>query len=228
MDYNIILIMFYDNLTSNTLQEVIYFMGELQNKLEKFQEYTKIVYAEIMNVLEDHYCWKCPMRSTSTQSRCREIHAGRVIHEALDDGIIDYFSQSKVSPVEVDAVIIRMLKKKIKREGGKQAEKIIIMNVEEGQNPDLPLNSWIKVKINPKRAKIGEKILIPPEKVEHPLLGSYALVAGFPFQIGEVKRSFNEGNFWYVEVEDNNVLPLESIFGVLINVFEDVNSFCGE
>ena len=53
------------------------------------------------------------------------------------------------------------------------------------------------------------------------MLGSYALVAGFPFHVACVKRIFHKGNFWYVEVENGEILSLESVFGVLIGECED-------
>lgn len=43
-------------------------MGELQERLDEFQIQTETAFHEIMNILEDKYCWKCPMRSTSKNS----------------------------------------------------------------------------------------------------------------------------------------------------------------
>ena len=196
-------------------------MGELQERLDEVQGEIKRTYNDIMNILEDKYCWKCPMRSTSTQSRCREIHAGRVLQEAADEGIITHLLEAGISWIEVEALMNRMLKKKIKRQGGKQREINIIMKVEAELNPDLPPNSWLKIKLNPRRVKVGSSILISETPIEDPLLGSYALVAGFPFRIALVKRTFHEGNFWFVEVENGDILSLESVFGEIIKVFED-------
>ncbi len=196
-------------------------MGELQKRLLDFQKDNKNAYNDLINILKDKYCWKCPMRSTSTQSRCREIHAGRVLLEAADEGIINHLLESDVGIVEVESLINRMLKKKIKRQGGKQREDIIIIKVKDEQNPDLAPNSWLKIIINPKRVHVGDQILVSDEPLENPLLGSYALVAGFPLKIACVKNTFHQGNFWYVEVENEKTLPLESVFGVLIEVCED-------
>ena len=54
-------------------------MGELQNRLFKFQKESRTAYEDIKKILNDKYCWKCPMRSTRTQSQCREIHSGRAV-----------------------------------------------------------------------------------------------------------------------------------------------------
>lgn len=195
-------------------------MGELQERQTEFQKQCKSAYAEIMKILEDKYCWKCPMHSTSTQSRCRELHSGRLLHEALEDGTIDQLVETGVPSVEMEALIIQMLKKMIKRQGGMQREKTIILKVEAEQNADLTPDSWIKTKVNPKHVRSGDEILVPDEQLDHPLLGAYALVAGFPFQIARVHKTWHEGNFWYVETDNQRTLPLESVFGILIEVFE--------
>lgn len=195
-------------------------MGDLEERLIEFQEQTKGAYRDIMKILEDKYCWKCPMRSTSTQSRCREVHAGRVLQEAVDEGILGQLILNDIPELEVESMITRILKKKIKRQGGKQKEKNIILKVENEQNLDLAPDSFLMVKVNPKRARVGDRILIPVEALEHPVLGAYALIAGFPFQIAEVKKTYHEGSFWYVEIENERILPLESVFGILIKVFK--------
>ncbi len=195
-------------------------MGDLQEKLDGFQNQIKATYTEIMGFLEDNYCWKCPMRPTSQQSRCREVHAGRLLNISVEEGVIHQLNDSNIPTLEVESIILKMVKKKIIKQGGKQRETIISFKVQSEQNQDL-LDKCLMVKVNPRKVKIGEKILIPAEPSEYPILGSVALVSGFPFMIVAVKRTFHEGNFWYVEVENEKILPLESVFGVLVKVFND-------
>jgi hypothetical protein len=192
-------------------------IGVLQERLDLFQEETKTAYQEIMNILEDKYCWKCPMRSTSRSSRCREVHAGRVLQEAMDQGINNHL-QNNLSPVEVNALLVRIQKKKTKKQGGPQREKTIILRVEGDPNPYFSPHEWLMININPRRILKGEKILVPDRSLNTPLIGAYSLIAGFPFQVAIVSRVFHEGNFWYVEVEEQGIWPLESVFGVLVKV----------
>lgn len=198
-------------------------MGALQERLDRFQEETKTAYQDIMNILEDKYCWKCPMRSTSKNSRCREVHAGRTLQEAMDQGIFNH-QQNNLSPVEVNALIARIQKKKTKKQGGPQREKTIILKAEGDQNPHFSPHEWLMIKINPRRLLKGEKILVPDRSLNTPLIGAYALIAGFPFQVAIVSRVFHEGNFWYVEVEEKDIWPLESVFGVLVKVLTEGDS----
>jgi len=196
-------------------------MGDINKNLDEFQKQTQDTYVQLMKLLEENYCWKCPMRSTNSISRCREVHTARVLLEAVNEGMVNQLLKKNFHPVEVDALVTRILKKMINKQGGKQKEKIIILKVEAEQNPDLSSYCGLMIKINPRKVRKGEEILIPNKTIDYPLLGAYALIAGFPFQVAMVKRVFHEGNFWYVELENMRVLPLESIFGVLIKVLED-------
>lgn len=195
-------------------------MGTLQKRLDIFQEEIITAYQDILKILEDKYCWKCPMRSTRMNSRCREVHAGRVIRQAMDEGIVKN-PHSNLSPVEVNALIARIQKKMIKKKGGSQREKTIII---QDENQNFNHNNWLMVKIYPKRVLKGEKIIIPQESFTSPLTGACALIAGFPFKIGVTKRVFHEGNFWYVEVEEKEVWPLESVCGVLVKGLKEGDS----
>ena len=199
-------------------------MGELQKRLDEFQRQTGTAYQEIMNILEDKYCWKCPMRSTSKYSHCREIHAGKVLLEVIEKGISSKLDEEDIHPVEIEALIMKMIKKKIKSQGGRQGEKIIILTIEDEQNQYLSSCTQLIVKINPKKVLKGEKILIPDNPAEYPILGAYALVAGFPFKVALVEKAFHEGNFWYVKMGDKQILPLESVFGVVLKVLGEENS----
>ncbi len=202
-------------------------MGILQERLSVFQEETETAYQEIMNILEDKYCWKCPMRSTSNNSYCRDIHAGRILQEAMEQGICNQH-QEKLSSIEFNALITRIQKKKIKKQGGSQREKTIIIRAEGVQNPHFNPHDWIMIKINPIRLLKGEIILIPDGSVTTPLFGAFALISGFPFQIAIVNRIFHEGNFWYVDVGEQDIWPLESVLGVFVKVLKEGDPICGD
>ncbi len=193
-------------------------MGKLQEELDKFQDTAGAAYQGIMATLEDKYCWKCPMRSTSRNSHCREIHSIRVLHEALDKGIREKLGETGVSSVLLESLILRTAQKRFKKQGGATREKTIIMDVSPVQNLDLDPGTQLMVKLNPRKIRKGERIMIPSESIESSVLGVCALMMGFPFRVTVVERFFHENNFWYVEVENEKIFPLESIFGVLIKV----------
>jgi hypothetical protein len=193
-------------------------MGKLQEQLNNFQYTAGAAYQEIMDTLEDKYCWKCPMRSTSRNSHCREIHSMKVLQEALDQGIREKLGEKGVSSVLLESLNLRTTQKRFKKQGGAATEKTIIMDVSPGQNQDLDPGTRLMVKINPRKIHEGEQIMIPCESIESSVLGACAIIMGFPFRVMMVERFFHENNFWYVEVENKKIFPLESILGVLIKV----------
>ena len=199
-------------------------MGELSDALKEFHEVSSAYYKKIMNILEDEYCWKCPMRSTSGTALCREVHAWRKIEEVLEEGVMDHLFVSGFSSQEIEALSARVRAKMIKKNGGKLKELTIIMKVNEDKNAIIS-RSILMVKINPKRVQAGDKVFIPLKSLKFPLIGNCALLADFPFHLEPVEKFFHEGGVRYVKTVEGVILPLTSIFGVLVKEIKpnDVN-----
>ena len=98
---------------------------------------------------------------------CIRDSSGRVLQESFDEGIMNHLLETDIDQIEVEALITRMLKKKIKRAGGNQKATTIMMKVDAEQNMDLASDNWLKIKINPRRVKIGDKILVSDEVMDH-------------------------------------------------------------
>jgi len=190
-------------------------MGQLSEALEEFHEVASAYYKKIMNILEDEYCWKCPMRSTSGIALCREVHAWRKIEEVLEEGIMDNLLLNSFSSLEVEALAARVRAKMIKKNGGELKELTIIMKVKEDQNV-IKSRSVLSVKINPKRVQVGNQVLIPLKSLKSPLIGNCALLAGFPFQLEAVEKFFHQDGVRYVKTVEGVILPLTSVYGVLM------------
>jgi hypothetical protein len=203
------------------------YMGQLSESLEEFQNVSSEFYKLLKKILEEEYCWKCPMRSTSGTALCREVHAWRKLEEGLDDGIKDYLLESSLSSLEIEALAARVGTKIIKRQGGNLKESIVVIKVNEDQNSFLAGNFLLMVKINPKKVRCGDQVLIPKKNLKSPLIGSCALLTGFPFQLELVRKFFHEGCSRYVETFNGLILPLTNVLGVLVKVTKpsDVNHF---
>jgi hypothetical protein len=190
-------------------------MGELSDTLKEFHDVSSAYYKKIMNILEDEYCWKCPMRSTSGTALCREVHAWCKIEEVLEEGVMDNLLVNSFSSLEVEALAARVRAKMIKKNGGELKELTITMKVNEYQNV-IKSKSVLYVKINPKRVQVGDKVLIPLKSFKFPLIINCALIAGFPFQLEAVEKFFHEGGVRYVKTVEGVILPLTSVYGVLM------------
>jgi hypothetical protein len=193
-------------------------MGQLSVALEEFQNISSEYYEMLKNILENEYCWKCPMRSTSGIAQCRDVHAWHKLEQGLDDGIKDHLHKNGLSSLDTEALAAKVRMKMIKKQGGSLKELTIVINVDEDQNCFLPKNSWLMVKINPKNVRVGDRVLISKKNFNSPLVGSCALLAGFPFHLELVEKFFHEGGVRYLKTFQGLVLPLNNILGVLIKV----------
>jgi hypothetical protein len=195
-------------------------MGQLSEALEEFQNVSSEFYNMLKNILEEEYCWKCPMRSTSGTALCREVHAWRKLEEGLDDGIRDHLLERGFSSLKTEALASRVGMKMIKKQGGNLRVLTILIKVNEDQNSFLPENSLLMVKINPKKVRGGDQVLLSQKKFKSPLIGSCALITGFPFQLELVEKFFHEGGIRYVETFNGLILPLTNVLGVLVKVIK--------
>jgi hypothetical protein len=195
-------------------------MGELSDIFKEFQDISREYYRKSMQILTDEYCWKCPMRSTSSNTHCREVHAWRKLQEAMEDGIADHLLAIGISTLEKEDLYARIQRKRIKKQGGKLKEFNIHIRLKEDLNSQIPAESVLLVRVNPKRVQTGEQVLIPDKSLKPPLFGSCALLAGLPFQVATVKKYYHEGNIWRLETGEGVYLPLESVLGVLIRVMK--------
>jgi hypothetical protein len=195
-------------------------MGQLSEALEEFQNVSTEFYKKLEKILEDEYCWKCPMRSTSGTALCQEVHAWRKLQEGLNSGIRHHLLKSGFSFLETEALAARVGTKMIKKQGGNLKELTIIIKVNQDQNPFLPENSLLMVKINPKKVRTGNRVLIPKKNYKSTLIGSCALLAGFQFQLEVVLKFFHEGGVRYVETFHGLILPLTNVSGVLVKVIK--------
>ena len=87
-------------------------MGELSDALDEFQEVTEKYYQEIMGILEDKYCWKCPMRTNRKETLCNEVEAWIRLTEAMESGVKKKLNENKLSIEDTEAITIKFLEKK--------------------------------------------------------------------------------------------------------------------
>ena len=192
-------------------------MGQLSKAIEEFQNVSNEYYEKLKNILENEYCWKCPMRSTSSTSQCREVHAWRNLEQGLDAGIKNDLRQNGFSSLKTEALATKVRMKNIKKNGGSLKELTIAIKVDKDENCFFPKNSWLIVKINPKRVRIGDQVLISKKNFNSQLVGSCALLAGFPFHLESVEKFFHKGGIRYLKTIQG-FIPLNNILGVLIKV----------
>jgi len=91
-------------------------MGELSDTLDEFQEASEKYYQRIMEILEDKYCWKCPMRTNRDETLCREVEAWIKLTEAMESGVRERLSEDNRSREDIEVITAKFLEKIMKLE----------------------------------------------------------------------------------------------------------------
>jgi len=189
-------------------------MGELSNTLKEFQAISGEYYQKIMDILEDKYCWKCPMRTNSKETLCREVESWIRLTESLEGGVKDVLHLNKLSMANLEVICAKFLEKKIK--SSEKNEDSLILKLDENFEPFAKSGDFLLVKTHPLRVKKDDLVLLPRACP----IATYWYIktmkkATVPFKIFKVTRVFQKKGCKYIQTEEGLELPVEFLIGVV-------------
>lgn len=204
-------------------------MGELSDTLDEFQEASEKYYQKIMEILEDKYCWKCPMRTNRKETLCREVEAWIRLTEAMESSVREKLEEDNHSIEEMEVITAKFLEKKIKPP--EKHEDHLIIKLEEDAEPFAMPGDFIFVKTQPLKVKKDDLVLMPRACP----LATYWYIkttkhSTVPFKIFKVSRVFQKRGCRYIETEEGVVVPFEFLIGVIENIIghEDLSTHQGK
>jgi hypothetical protein len=195
-------------------------MGELSDALDEFSSISKEYYEKIQEILKEEYCWKCPMRSTSKSTSCRDIDAWIRLTGAFERGIHEHLLSKEESKNNLEAVTSRYLTKVIKKHSRHlKYHKTIVLRLKEDIEPFAKKGDLLFVKENPESIKKGDLILWPEICPISTYWFSKVKLAGLiPFNILNVSRTFHKEGCRYIQTENELEIPLEFTAGKIIKI----------
>lgn len=195
-------------------------MGELFEALEEFSRVSRDHYRKIQEILKEEHCWKCPMRSTSKSTSCRDIDAWIRLTGAFERGIHEHLLLKDGSRDNLEAITSRYLSKVIKKHSRNlKYHKTVLLKLKEDIKPFAKKGDLLVVKENPESVKEGDLILWPQICPVSTYWFSKAKLAGYiPFNIIEVSETFHKGNCRYIKTYNDIELPLEFTAGKIVKI----------
>jgi hypothetical protein len=192
-------------------------MGKLSKILGEYQEITRKYYQEIMEILEDDYCWKCPMRTNQDETLCREVESWIRLTEAMEVGVRKELEQYNYSLEKMEVITAKFLQKQLKKSDLK--EDSLIIKLEQDAEPYAKSGDFIYIKTHPLRVKKDDLVLMPRACP----LATYWYIKTYkkstvPFKIFKVSRVFQERGIRYIETEKGFVVPVEYLIGVVKDI----------
>ncbi len=195
-------------------------MGKLIDTLEEFSKISEEYYEKIQQILIDEYCWKCPMRSTSEKSSCRDIDVWIRLTGAFEKGVKQY--QISNSEDNLEVITSRYLLKIIKKHTRNlKYSKTLILKLKEDIKPFAMKGDILLVKENPESIKASDLVLWPEICPISIYWFSKAKLAGYiPFNIIKVSKTFHKENCRYIQADNGMEIPLEYITGKIIKIID--------
>lgn len=195
-------------------------MGKLSEALDEFGRVSRDYYAKIQEILKDEYCWKCPMRSKSKNTSCRDIDAWIRLTGAFERGVHEHLLSKDESYENLEFTTSRYLSKVIKKHSQNlKYQKTLILKLKEDIKPFAKKDDLILVKENPESVKVGDLVLWPQICPISIYWFSKAKLAGYiPFNILKVSRTFHREGCRYIQSENHFEIPLDYISGKIIKI----------
>lgn len=195
-------------------------MGELSATLDEFSRISKDFHAKVMKILEDKYCWKCPMRSTNNKTNCREVDAWRRLTSAFEIGIRNHLVSKDISSEEIETITLKYLSKILKKhDQAINYDKTVILKLKEDIKPFASKGDLLFIKENPTSVKEDDLVLWPQICPVSIYWFSRAKLTGqIPFKIIKIKNQFQKERCRYIQADNGLEIPLEYLAGKVIKI----------
>ena len=87
-------------------------MEGISDNLEEFRKISQKHYKMLIEGLEEKYCWKCPMRTNSSEAFCREVDSWVRLSSAFEMGVQDHLKERGIPTDCLEVLAAKMLEKK--------------------------------------------------------------------------------------------------------------------
>jgi hypothetical protein len=189
-------------------------MGELSDSLKEFEQTTKEYYKRVMDILEDKYCWKCPMRTNKNVALCLEVEAWVRLTESMEGGINEVLFSHNLSLEKWQVITAKFLEKKMTLNDKK--ENNMIFKLEESANPLASAGDFLYVKTSPIKVKKDDLVLLP--RICPLAAYWYSKTVknmSIPFKLFKVARVYQENGYRHIQTEEGLQIPVDYLIGVV-------------
>lgn len=197
-------------------------MAGISDNLEGFRKLSHIQYKNLIESLEEKYCWKCPMRTNSSEAFCREVDSWVRLSNAFEMGVKDHLKERGI-PSDCFVVLgAKLLEKEMRTELiSPKFQKLVFIKIEENLNSSINKGNFIIVKENPKILINGDKVLLPRSC---PLsifwFSKISFIEKMPLKIFTIDKIFHKVGIKYIKTKEGLEIPLEYVYGVIVKIID--------
>jgi len=196
-------------------------MAGISDNLEVFRKLTKKHYADLIESLEEKYCWKCPMRTNNAETFCREVDSWVRLSIAFEMGIQDHLREMKIPESCLEVIASKFVEKQIKQNTvSHKLQKFNLIQMEKSMGSEIDSGDYLLVKHGTKQIKSGDKILLPNSCPLSNLWYSKSRAEKLPLKVFGVNKVFHRRGLKYIQTVDDFEVPLEYVYGVILKIIK--------
>lgn len=194
-------------------------MAGISDNLELFREISKKHYADLIENLGEKYCWKCPMRTNSSESFCREVDSWVRLSVAFEMGIYDHLRERGIPNNCLEVLAAKMLEKSMKNDhASPKFQKLSFLKMDQNMGHGINKGDFLVVNEDTHKIKVGDKVLLPKSC---PLSSFWFTKTSFmdsmPLKIFIVEKIFHKAGVKFIDA-GNFDLPLEYVYGIVLKI----------
>ncbi len=111
-------------------------MAGISDNLEEFRKLSQLQYKNLIESLGEKYCWKCPMRTNSSETFCKEVDSWVRLSSAFEMGVIDHLKEMGIPNDCLEVLGAKLLEKKMRTKHiSPNFQKLVFIKIEENLNP---------------------------------------------------------------------------------------------
>ncbi len=204
-------------------------MAGISDNLEEFRELSRNFYRDLIEGLDQKYCWKCPMRTSSSEAFCREVDSWVRLSTAFEMGVYDHLRSMDIPNNCLEVIGAKMLEKQLKSNPrSPKFQKLVLLKISKDIGT-LFKDSFILVKESPKTVKKGDLVLLPRGCPLSTLwFSKSSYFEEMPLKTFTVSKVFHKSGVKYIKTEDGLEIPFIYIYGLVHKIIEENNPIYSE
>jgi hypothetical protein len=197
-------------------------MAGISDNLEEFRKLSQKHYKNLIESLEDKYCWKCPMRTNSSEAFCREVDSWVRLSGAFEMGIYDHLKDMGIPSNCLEVLAAKMLEKKMRKDHTyPKFQKLVFLKAEEDMAHGVKTGNFLLVNENPKKLKNGNMILLPRAcPLSTIWFSKISYIHKMPLTIFRVENIYHKAGVKYIKTETGLEIPIEYVYGVILKIID--------
>ncbi|MBZ2165040.1 S24/S26 family peptidase [Methanobacterium spitsbergense] len=198
-------------------------MAGISDNLEEFRELSRKHYKNLIEGLKDKYCWKCPMRTNSSEAFCREVDSWIRLSVAFEMGIYDHMRDMGMPNNCLEVIASKILEKKMNSNYlSPKFQKLIILKIEENMEHGINSGDFLLVNETPKTVKKGDIVLLPRAcPLSLIWFSKTNYINKMPLKVFKIVKVHQKAGVKYITTDNDLEIPIEYVYGLIIKVINN-------